>query len=244
MSSGLTFSTRSTPSASVVAVAGHLDAANAVEVRTVLHKAIADQPMIVVVDASELTADDIALTVFAAFARAAAAWPGCPTMLYGASPALRRRLHQMAIDRYVGIYPDEASALRASRAQPPPRRLGIRLAGTLDAPTAARDLVVRACQVWGMQRLASDAELLITELTSNAVRHGKGDLEIMVALRERFLHLSVRDESPELPHMILPDPETGEGGRGLVLVDALATGWGSMGTPSGKVVWATLRCGR
>jgi anti-sigma regulatory factor (Ser/Thr protein kinase) len=85
---------------------------------------------------------------------------------------------------------------------------------------------------------------VVTELVSNAVRHAGGDLELMIALREHFLHVSVRDDSPDQPRRILADPGTGEGGRGLILLDAVATNWGSMPVPQGKVVWATLRIRR
>jgi hypothetical protein len=43
------------------------------------------------------------------------------------------------------------------------------------------------------------------------------------------------------PTRILPDLDTGRGGRGLILIDALAASWGSTPMPDGKVVWATLR---
>jgi anti-sigma regulatory factor (Ser/Thr protein kinase) len=95
--------------------------------------------------------------------------------------------------------------------------------------------------VWEQQPLTDDAELIITELVSNAVRHVGGQLDLMVALRERFLHLSVRDTSPVTPRLTLPDPDTGAGGRGLLLVDCVAAGWGSIVGPGGKVVWATVR---
>ena len=41
-----------------------------------------------------------------------------------------------------------------------------------------------------------------------------------------------------------PDPETGEGGRGLLLVEAVASGWGTSDVADGKIVWATLRIHR
>ena len=44
--------------------------------------------------------------------------------------------------------------------------------------------------------------------------------------------------------MVLPDAESAEGGRGLILVDALAAAWGSTPAPDGKHVWATLRVPR
>ena len=73
------------------------------------------------------------------------------------------------------------------------------------------------------------------------MRHaGDDDLVLSVALGRRFLHLSVRDGSAAPPIRLIPDPYNG-GGRGLILIDALASGWGTTQVSGGKVVWATLR---
>ncbi len=246
MSSGLTVNSERSVAAgsvnvAVVDVAGHLDVATAPEVRAVLYKTLADQPSAIVVDVTGLTADDVALTMFAAVARSAAAWPGCAILLCGARAELRARLRAMAIDRAVVVYPTRAEALAAAGALPPPLRFDARLAATLDAARMARDVVARACVAWHLERFVDDAEMVITELAGNAVRHGSGDLVVTVVLRDRYLHLSVRDGSPRLPRLTLPDVDTSEGGRGLLLVDAVAAGWGSLPVPGGKVVWATLR---
>jgi hypothetical protein len=73
------------------------------------------------------------------------------------------------------------------------------------------------------------------------VRYAGGDLQLAVVLGPRFLHLSVRDGSPVPPVQTRPDLGTGPGGRGLILVGALAARWGSTPTADGKVVWATLK---
>jgi len=63
---------------------------------------------------------------------------------------------------------------------------------------------------------------------------------VSAALGNRFLHVSVRDASPVPPTRQIPDAYTG-GGRGLILIDALAASWGTTQVAGGKVVWATLR---
>src|SRR5205814_209534 len=81
-----------------------------------------------------------------------------------------------------------------------------------------------ACQDWRLPiELSDDAEVVATELVSNAVRHaGDDDLVLSVALGRRFLHLSVRDGSAAPPIRLIPDPYNG-GGRGLIPIDALAS---------------------
>ena len=108
----------------------------------------------------------------------------------------------------------------------------------------ARDLVARACREWDLDAHAGPAELIVTELAGNAVRHAVGPLHLMVAVRGNYLQIAVRDGSPGLPR---PVDFTGgpidpvEHGRGLHLIAALATSWGTIPSVDGKVVWATLR---
>jgi anti-sigma regulatory factor (Ser/Thr protein kinase) len=100
--------------------------------------------------------------------------------------------------------------------------------------------VDRACRAWGVAALSDDAQLVVNELVANAVLHAHTSPEVTVVLRQRHLHLSVRDGSGDGPRVVDGD-EFGDGGRGLILVEALATAWGWTPTADGKVVWATLR---
>jgi hypothetical protein len=61
---------------------------------------------------------------------------------------------------------------------------------------------------------------------------------VSVALRNRHLHVAVRDESPLPLERSAGDEEPG---RGLLIVEGLSSAWGCMRTAGGKVVWATLR---
>jgi anti-anti-sigma regulatory factor len=222
-------------------LSGQLDLASSVELRAALHKALVEQPSGIVVDVSELTVeDDLTLTVFSAFAGTAAEWSACPVVLSAPSAALGSALERLAISRVVRVYPSQPQAVAAVETAPATRRYRQRLSATPAAPALARQVLVEACRAWKLPGLLDDAEVVLTELISNAVRHAGGDLQLKVALGERFLHLSLRDGSPVAPTRVTPDPDIG-GGRGLILVDALAASWGSTPTPDGKVVWATLR---
>jgi two-component sensor histidine kinase len=86
------------------------------------------------------------------------------------------------------------------------------------------------------------ARLLVTELVSNAVLHGRGTVLLTVARENASVRVSVHDESPRLPRVIV-GPPVSEHGAGLRLVSALANRWGtelSRGGRQGKSVLFTL----
>ncbi len=79
-------------------------------------------------------------------------------------------------------------------------------------------------------------QLLLTELVSNAVRHSDGPVGLRAQLLGPCLRIDVSDNSHRMP--LLRRPGLGEtSGRGLVLVDTLATTWGVDLTEHGKSVW-------
>jgi anti-anti-sigma regulatory factor/anti-sigma regulatory factor (Ser/Thr protein kinase) len=225
-----------------VHISGRLDVATAAQVRGALHKILSGHPTAIVVDLSGLAVDDdIALTALSAFARAAAEWPGCRVLICAPAPDVRADLHRLAVHRVAPVYDNRTAALAAAQTVPPAHRYRTQLPPAPGSVTVARSVVAEACGAWRLERLVDDAELVVTELVSNAVRHAYGDIELVVTVTDLFLHVSVRDGSPTVPRRGLPDPETGEGGRGLLLLDAVASGWGSRPLPPGKIVWATLR---
>jgi len=126
----------------------------------------------------------------------------------------------------------------------------LRLPATTAAPRLARRWVVAACAALGDQ-LSAVAELLTSELVTNAVRHPAADdsglrVEIVVRLHrsEQMLRVEVHDHDPHpLPAPDRPLPEPRESGMGLKLVAELADLWGTHPAPTGdgKVVWFELQ---
>ncbi|MGC9668562.1 ATP-binding protein [Planosporangium sp. 12N6] len=231
------------PPVAVVRLAGRLDVDTAAEVRLAVQTALADHPAAVVVDLAGIAAaDDVVLTVFSALSRAAAAWPGCPVTLSGPAGEVAAGLDRMSVSRSVAVHPSLDDALAVLREVPAPRRFSRRLptAPSVAGP-ASRATVVAACEAWGLGPVVNRAELVVTELVSNAILHAKTEMELTVALREPFLHLSVADGSAAPPRLMPPDSTEAVGGRGLILVEALSTTWGFLPTRDGKVVWSMLR---
>ncbi|MFD3836308.1 ATP-binding protein [Streptomyces sp. NPDC058642] len=96
---------------------------------------------------------------------------------------------------------------------------------------------------YGIQGQAEIAELLVSELATNAVVHARGRYRLTLSLTAGRLRCTVADEGPGLAgtHGEGSD-EDSENGRGLLLVDALADRWGSgcVEDGVGKEVWFEL----
>jgi anti-sigma regulatory factor (Ser/Thr protein kinase) len=84
------------------------------------------------------------------------------------------------------------------------------------------------------------AELIVSELVTNTVRHARTRADLSLTRTARNLHLAVRDYSPDPARLVGPPDPARPGGRGLLIVAAMATNWGSIPTGDGKVTWASL----
>lgn len=105
---------------------------------------------------------------------------------------------------------------------------------------AARRFVLQCLAEWRMRAdLRSDAALLVSELVTNAVRHGPPPVCLDVALSRDRLRISVADSSLSRPRTRSPEPWA-ESGRGLALLEAMAAAWGIDVGPPGKWVWCEL----
>ncbi len=102
----------------------------------------------------------------------------------------------------------------------------------------ARELAREQLGDWDLDELADTAELLVSELVTNALRHGEGEIRLRLLL-DRTLVCEVWDAGLVQPRRRRAH-DTDEGGRGLQLVGLLSTGWGSRRTPRGKAVWCEL----
>jgi anti-sigma regulatory factor (Ser/Thr protein kinase) len=98
---------------------------------------------------------------------------------------------------------------------------------------AARRFVTEAIEPAGA---APDVPaLLVSELATNAVRHARTDFEVRVHVDDHSCRVEVVNDAPEML-AALREPSD-EGGRGLQIVEALATRWGAETQGAAKVVW-------
>ena len=85
--------------------------------------------------------------------------------------------------------------------------------------------------------------LLVSEVLTNAIHHARGPIELRLYHSAREIIAEITDDSTHLPQRRLPGPDE-ENGRGLMLVDALASSWGTRPAETGKTVWFTLALDR
>lgn len=82
--------------------------------------------------------------------------------------------------------------------------------------------------------------LLAGELVMNALTHGGGRFGLRVMADAALVRVEVRDATATQPRVLPPDGSR-EHGRGMAIVDALASAWGSGPCEGGKVVWFEIR---
>ncbi|MFF4369745.1 SpoIIE family protein phosphatase [Streptomyces sp. NPDC001594] len=136
---------------------------------------------------------------------------------------------------------DMALLVLRRRGTPAPRGGGPlrqRLApGDTEGPALARHLIRAAAAAWGARERADEIELAADELMTNALVHTEGGGEVGMRLTaEGRIRVEVEDSSSALPHRRETD-DWAVSGRGLMLVDRLADGWGVEPRGSGKCVW-------
>ncbi|MFM9692576.1 SpoIIE family protein phosphatase [Streptomyces europaeiscabiei] len=102
----------------------------------------------------------------------------------------------------------------------------------------AREYARARLQAWDLEPLIDTAELLVSELVTNALRYGEGEIRLRLLL-DRTLVCEVWDAGLVQPRRRRAR-DTDEGGRGLQLVGLLSAAWGSRRTPRGKTVWFEL----
>nr|WP_231626818.1 SpoIIE family protein phosphatase/ATP-binding protein [Streptomyces apocyni] len=100
-----------------------------------------------------------------------------------------------------------------------------------------RGAVTRQLEQWGLDDLTFTTELVLSELITNAVRHGSSPIGVRLIRVDSSLFCEVSDGSSTSPHLRYASA-TDEGGRGLFLVSQFAERWGTRYTTGGKVIWA------
>ncbi len=154
-----------------------------------------------------------------------------------------------------GVLSRQVSQLRPPALLPAavtgPPGIAVRAVGTEpESPQAAREFTRETLWRWDMCAAFQDAAMVVSELVTNALCHGaglaageavRGRVEFSLWHRASHLVCAVTDPSAEPPTLRTPDPSA-EAGRGLYVVQALATTWGwTMLGFHRKVVWAALR---
>lgn len=109
---------------------------------------------------------------------------------------------------------------------------------------AGRHFLTTLLDAWGLHALDDTAQLLLSELITNAIKHAHSPVHVTVVVADR-LTVTVTDYRPDRLPVPLDDiRETGdanaEGGRGLALVAMLSDDWGVHRDGDHKSIWFSL----
>jgi anti-sigma regulatory factor (Ser/Thr protein kinase) len=110
----------------------------------------------------------------------------------------------------------------------------------LRAVPEARRALRELLDEWGPPERSQTAELLTSELVTNALVHTDHDAVLTATVGRKRLRVEVRDFVGRRPRLRVPVADDGTNGRGLVLVQSLADAWGVRALGVGKVVWFEL----
>ncbi|QTI87254.1 ATP-binding SpoIIE family protein phosphatase [Streptomyces sp. AgN23] len=110
-----------------------------------------------------------------------------------------------------------------------------------------RDTLRNLLRAWDLDTVADDLELLTSEVVTNALIHAHSEVDVRFREYPDRLRVEVRDSDPHPPIPVVfvgpdePGNQEAESGRGLLIVDALASAWGSSPTGRGKTTWFELK---
>lgn len=106
----------------------------------------------------------------------------------------------------------------------------------------ARALIRRSLTAWGLSGEVPSLELAGSELVTNALVHGSGEVEVQLATSGGLVRLEVVDEGSDTsPQVVRAGNSDGHGGWGLLVVEQLADRWGAESGSAGTRVWMERR---
>ncbi len=117
----------------------------------------------------------------------------------------------------------------------------LQFAPDVTAPASARRFVVEVLTRWGCDRLVENAELVVSELVTNSVRHARTEGTLVISRHAGGVRIAATDSGHGTPGIQHPDAEE-PSGRGLSIVAAVATRWGvePRADEPGHTVWVEL----
>jgi PAS domain S-box-containing protein len=138
-----------------------------------------------------------------------------------------------------GGFADDVTLLLVRLPDPPLATAVTEFASDPASVPAGRRFVARLLDDWACAHLTDTATLLTSEILTNAVVHGLGPVRLRLRRTDTEIAVIVSDRGRYQPQPRLAGP-TDETGRGLSLLEMLATSWGARATADGKDVWFTL----
>jgi anti-sigma regulatory factor (Ser/Thr protein kinase) len=213
-----------------------------------LRTAFAEASRAVVVSLPDGADAGAALAVQEEAATLARDWGAVPVVIACPSSTLRQQLLGDGSGRYVAVTSGVPQALTSVLGLAAAETASRALSPHPTSPRAARSFVSSTLLEWELPERVPAAELVVSELVTNAMLHARTHIDLRVAAHHGAVRISVADGTPDMtsvaraPHP-LPDRRAagGRSGRGLAVVAALSERWGVLPTSDGgKAVWALL----
>ena len=135
-----------------------------------------------------------------------------------------------ANDREFAVVARDDDALWAATQLPPARQ----------SPGAARRFVGDMLKRWRFDSAIEPAQLLTSELVTNAVLHAGTEVQVVLEAHDRTVHVEVIDLTKRPPVARFTPYDDLQTGRGLTLLESMATAWGVDPLERGKSVWFDL----
>ena len=115
------------------------------------------------------------------------------------------------------------------------------LASAPEAASAARSFLSTTLFGWGRRTAVPLLDVVVSELVTNAVRHGAAPIELLlIPLDCDRVRITVIDHAPDAPPRRRPDPAAAGSGYGLNIVDKVSEQWGYDVDGAQKAVWADV----
>jgi anti-sigma regulatory factor (Ser/Thr protein kinase) len=118
-------------------------------------------------------------------------------------------------------------------------RCALSLEADPKAVPTSRQVLRAVLQGWEVPQLTDDATLIVSELVDNAVKHSSAITLVARPAPDGQVTLEVWDDNASPPVVRDVDFDSLDG-RGLIVVEALASSWGWRPADGGKVVWAVV----
>ncbi|MCW2608520.1 MAG: hypothetical protein JWO60_3213 [Frankiales bacterium] len=216
----------------VLSVLGPVQGQDAAVLQQALTRAVDVEPRGVVIDLSDAGPLSAAAVDVLNWATArAAGWPRPSLQVCCATPGLEELL-------LPPVHEGRDAAMSHVDDRPEEQ---VRVSAVLDvgpqSPAQARRLAQECAREQGFD--GDDLVLVVSELVTNALRHGTPPLHLEIVTCAHCATVVVTDCSSDRPVRRTADDQA-EGGRGMLLVDLLAADSGVRPAPPGKAVWAEL----
>jgi anti-sigma regulatory factor (Ser/Thr protein kinase) len=119
------------------------------------------------------------------------------------------------------------------------RHARLELPATTSAPRVARHFTIETLQRWGNAGVIETAELVVSEMVTNALRHARTGSRLELSEADGCLRIEVVDYGQG--GAVRADPDLGDlGGRGLMLVEAMTRRWGARHDGNEHLVWCEI----